>query len=122
MAKRLYDALKDCNKEEEVKAEFCKFFKMKINALKSIDHYTPTILFEFKYDRNFKNAGTIAHVIAQTMYYARLLKFNLTKYALPPYIGVVDKNEAFFVETKRFSKFYSSQTPRYDWKSGDRPQ
>ena len=36
MAKRLYDALKDCNKEEEVKSEFCKFFKMKINALKSI--------------------------------------------------------------------------------------
>ena len=95
MAKRLYDVLKDCNKEEEVKSEFCKFFKMKINALKSIDHYTPTILFEFKYDRNFKNAGTIAHVIAQTMYYARLLKFNLTKCALPPYICVVDKNEAF---------------------------
>ena len=115
MAKRLYDVLKDCKKEEEVKAEFCKFFKMKINALKSIDHYTPTILFEFKYDRNFRNAGTIAHVIAQTMYYARLLKFSLTKYALPPYIGVVDKNEAFFVETKRFSKFYSSQTSRYDW-------
>ena len=115
MAKRLYDVLKDCNKEEEVKSEFCKFFKMKINALKSIDHYTPTILFEFKYDRNFKNAGTIAHVIAQTMYYARLLKFNLTKCALPPYICVVDKNEAFFVETKRFSKFYSSQTSRYDW-------
>ena len=115
MAKRLYDVLKDCKKEEEVKAEFCKFFKMKINALKSIDHYTPTILFEFKYDRNFRNAGTIAHVIAQTMYYARLLKFSLTKCALPPYIGVVDKNEAFFVETKRFSKFYSSQTSRYDW-------
>ena len=116
MAKRLYDVLKDCKKEEEVKAEFCKFFKMKINALKSIDHYTPTILFEFKYDRNFRNAGTIAHVIAQTMYYARLLKFSLTKYALPPYIGVVDKNEAFYVETKRFSKFYSSQTSRqYDW-------
>ena len=115
MAKRLYDVLKDCNKEEEVKSEFCKFFKMKINALKSIDHYTPTILFEFKYDRNFKNAGTIAHVIAQTMYYARLLKFNLTKYALPPYICVVDKNEAFFVETRLFSKFYSSQTSRYDW-------
>ena len=36
MAKRLYDVLKDCNKEEEVKSEFCKFFKMKINALKSI--------------------------------------------------------------------------------------
>ena len=26
MAKRLYDALKDCNKEEEVKASFCLFW------------------------------------------------------------------------------------------------
>ena len=85
MAKRLYDALKDCKKEEEVKASFCSFFKMKINALKAIDHYTPTVLFEFKYDRNFKSAANIAHVIAQTMYYVRLLKFNLTKYPLPPY-------------------------------------
>lgn len=93
MTKRLYDVLKDCNKEEEVKSEFCKFFKMKINALKSIDHYTPTILFEFKYDRNFKNSGAVAHVIAQTMYYARLLKFSLTKCALPPYICVVDKKD-----------------------------
>ena len=72
MAKRLYDTLKDCKKEEEVKASFCLFFKMKINALKAIDHYTPNVLFEFKYDRNFKSAANIAHVIAQTMYYARL--------------------------------------------------
>ena len=45
MSKRLYDLLKDCKKEEEVKASFCSFFKMKINALKAIDHYTPTVLF-----------------------------------------------------------------------------
>ena len=115
MSKRLYDLLKDCKKEEEVKASFCSFFKMKINALKAIDHYTPNVLFEFKYDRNFKSTANIAHVIAQTMYYARLLKFNLTKYPLPPYICVVDKNEAFFVETKSYSKFYTSTAAKYDW-------
>lgn len=115
MAKRLYDVLKDCNKEEEVKSEFCKFFKMKINALKAIDHYTPNVLFEFKYDRNFKSAANTAHVIAQTMYYARLLKFSLTKFPLPPYICVVDKNEAFLVETKSCSRFYSSSAAKYDW-------
>ena len=27
--KQLYDSLRGCAKEEEVKAEFCKFFKMK---------------------------------------------------------------------------------------------
>ena len=95
MSKRLYDALKDCKKEEEVKASFCSFFKMKINALKAIDHYTPNVLFEFKYDRNFKSAANVAHVIAQTMYYARLLKFNLTSSALPHcYISTLEEDDA----------------------------
>ena len=49
--KHLYDSLRGCAKEEEVKAEFCKFFKMKIFALRGIDHYTERVLFEFKYDR-----------------------------------------------------------------------
>ena len=34
--KHLYDTLRQCAKEEEVKAEFCKFFKMKIFALRDI--------------------------------------------------------------------------------------
>ena len=38
--KHLYDSLRPCAKEEEVKAEFCKFFKMKIFVLRGIDHYT----------------------------------------------------------------------------------
>ena len=115
--KHLYDSLRGCAKEEEVKAEFCKFFKMKIFALRGIDHYTERVLFEFKYDRNFRNAENVARVLAQTMYYARLLKFGagLTKYPLPPYICVVDKNEAFFAETKDFAKFYAAKGDRYDW-------
>ena len=55
--KSLYAQLAPCRKEEEVKSEFCKFFKMKIFALRGIDHYTPGTLFEFKYDRNFKREG-----------------------------------------------------------------
>ena len=115
--KHLYDSLRGCAKEEEVKAEFCKFFKMKICALRGIDHYTERVLFEFKYDRNFKNAENVARVLAQVMYYARLLKFGagLTKYPLPPYICVVDKNEAFFAETKDYAKFYAAKGDRYDW-------
>ena len=115
--KRLYDSLRPCQKEEEVKAEFCKFFKMKIFALRGIDHYTEHVLFEFKYDRNFKNAENVARVLAQTMYYARLLKFGagLTRYPLPPVICVVDKNEAFFAETKDYAKFYAAKGDRYDW-------
>ena len=115
--KSLYENLHSCKKEEEVKSEFCKFFKMKINALRGIDHYTEHVLFEFKFDRNFKLSENIARTLAQVMYYARLLKYGsgLTRYPLPPYICVVDRNEAFFAETKEFSRFYTSQTDRYDW-------
>ena len=115
--KHLYDSLRACAKEEEVKAEFCKFFKMKIFALRGIDHYTERILFEFKYDRNFRNPENVARTLAQVMYYARMLKFGagLTKYPLPPYICVVDKNEAFFAETKDYAKFYAAKGDRYDW-------
>ncbi len=115
--KSLYESLRSCKKEEEVKSEFCKFFKMKINALRGIDHYTERILFEFKYDRNFKVTENISRTLAQVMYYARLLKYGagLTRYPLPPFIGIVDRNEAFFVETKNYSKFYASQSERYDW-------
>ena len=115
--KHLYDSLRGCAKEEEVKAEFCKFFRMKIFALRGIDHYTERVLFEFKYDRNFRNPENVARVLAQVMYYARLLKFGtgLTKYPLPPYICVVDKNEAFFAETKDYAKFYAAKGDRYDW-------
>ena len=115
--KSLYECLRICQKEEEVKAEFCKFFKMKIFALRGIDHYTERILFEFKYDRNFKSSESVARVLAQVMYYARMLKFGagLTKYPLPPVICVVDKNEAFFAETKGYAKFYTAKSERYDW-------
>ncbi len=115
--KHLYDSLRACAKEEEVKAEFCKFFKMKIFALRGIDHYTERVLFEFKYDRNFRNPENVARALAQTMYYARMLKFGagLTKYPLPPYICVVDKNEAFFAETKDYARFYAAKGDRYDW-------
>ena len=114
---RLCDCLRSCAKEEEVKAEFCKFFKMKIFALRGIDHYTERVLFEFKYDRNFKSPENVARVLAQVMYYARMLKFGagLTKYPLPPVICVVDKNEAFFAETKEYAKFYAAKGERYDW-------
>ena len=115
--KSLYESLRSCKKEEEVKSEFCKFFKMKINALRGIDHYTEHVLFEFKFDRNFRNVENVARVLAQTMYYARLLKYGagLTRYPLPPYICVVDRNEAFFVESKDYARFYASQSDRYDW-------
>jgi hypothetical protein len=114
---RLYDALSSCQKEEEVKAEFCKFFKMKLCALGRIDHYTEGVLFEFKHDWNFRRPDNVAKVLAQVMYYARLLKrgSELARYPLPPRICVVDRNEAFFAETRDWSRFFSAPETRYDW-------
>ena len=108
MAKRLYDVLSSCKKEEEVKEQFVKFFKIKLNALKQIDHYSEEILYEFKLNKNFRNIHNIATVIAQTMYYARALKYGKIPNPLSPIICIVDK-----VETKKFQKFYSSE--KYDW-------
>ena len=113
MAKRLYDVLSSCKKEEEVKEQFVKFFKIKLNALKQIDHYSEEILYEFKLNKNFRNIHNIATVIAQTMYYARALKYGKIPNPLSPIICIVDKDEAFFFETKKFQKFYSSE--KYDW-------
>ena len=55
MAKRLYDVLKDCKKEEEVKSEFCKFFKMKINALKAAHDALREKLLPKVYEYGFLN-------------------------------------------------------------------
>ena len=113
MSKRLYEILKSCKKEEEVKSEVAKFFKFKINADGLIDHYSESILWEFKLDKNFKNIKNVSAVIAQTMYYARFLKYGKTNKPLPPYILVIDKNEGFIFETATYKKYYSSL--KYDW-------
>lgn len=114
MSKCLYEVLKPCKKEEEVKSEVAKFFKFKINADGRIGHYSESILWEFKLDKNFKNIRNISAVIAQTMYYARFLKYGKTNKPLPPYILVIDKNEAFIFETAKYKKYYSNAS-KYDW-------
>ena len=111
----LYQALQACKKEEEIKAEFCRFFGMKLNALGAIDHYTEAILYEFKYERNFQNLDERAKAIAQTMYYARRLKFSVVKSPLPPNICIADKKSGFLLRTSKFAKFYAEQDDRYDW-------
>ena len=113
MTKRLYDVLSECKKEEEVKEQFVKFFKIKLNALKQIDHYSEEILYEFKLDKNFKHIKNIAAVIAQTLYYIRALKYGKISAPVPPVICIIDKNEAFFFQTNKFRKFYHSEA--YDW-------
>lgn len=116
MKKRLYDCLKGCETEEEVKSEFAKYFKFKIKTKKRFDHYSEQILYEFKYDRNFKKISTRAKIIAQALYYIRELKFGSGTKPIPPYICIVDKNEAFIFETKKYKDFYAdTKCKLYDW-------
>ena len=96
MAKRLYTLLSSCQTEEEVKAEFAKFFKIKMNTRHKIDLYTPQVLFEFKYNQNFKSNSSIARAIAQTLYYVRRLKYGTSYDPVPPTICVVDKDSCLF--------------------------
>lgn len=115
MLKRLYNALSLCQKEEEVKAEFAKFFRIKtITRYYKIDLYTESVLFEFKYDENFNSKAIRAKVIAQTLYYVRKLKYGTATIPIPDTICIVDKNAGFFITTTDFHNFYNA-TSKYDW-------
>ena len=114
MAKRLYELLRNCKEEEEVKAEFAKYFKIKYNTRNRIDLYTPQVLYEFKLDQNFKKKSSRAKAVAQTLYYVRRLKYGTSTDPVPPTICIVDKNEGFLVKTSDFASFYTA-TRKYDW-------
>lgn len=110
--KNLYSKLCKCNKEEEVKAEYCKYFGMKLNAVGNIDHYHPNVLFEFKYDKVMSKAEVRATVVAQAVYYVHDLMYGKSTLAIPPAIGVVDKNEGFYVKTSEVADLASGE---YEW-------
>lgn len=107
--------LNACNTEEEVKSEFAKAFGFKLDTRKRMDLYTTRILFEFKLNKSLENLDAKSLVLAQTMYYIRQIKFGRSDLALPPFICVVDKNQALMVETLKFRKIYSSENPDFDW-------
>ena len=107
--------LAESNTEEEVKSEFAKAFKYKLDTRLRMDLYTPNILFEFKFNRNFRAHNTKAPVIAQALYYIREVKYGKLNLSVPAYICVVDKNEAFFVETTACKAVYDSHDEKFDW-------
>ena len=63
MKGNIAEILKSCKKEEEVKSEVAKWLGFQINALGDIDHYSDSILFEFKYDKGFEKKENIAKVL-----------------------------------------------------------
>ena len=101
--------------EEEVKFAYVKEFKIKFSAAYKQDLYTPQILFEFKYDKNFENIRVRAEVLAQSLYYTHRLKYGATEQAIPPVICMADKNEVCFTETETWKDFYTDEEEKYDW-------
>lgn len=111
----LPEILSACHNEEEVKFEFAKVFKLKIDSQMKMDLFIPNCLFEFKYDKNLKSNLQRAKVVAQALYYIRELKYGNQTLNVPPNICIIDKNEAFFVKTKDFSSIFNSKANKYDW-------
>jgi hypothetical protein len=80
-----------------------------------MDLYTQSILYEFKYERNLNQLSSRAQFVAQLLYYVRELKFGTTNLSIPKVLCVVDKNEAFFVNTVACKAVYDSADSTFDW-------
>jgi hypothetical protein len=107
--------LLECNSEEEVKSEFARAFKLKIDTRQRMDLYTQNILYEFKYEKNLNQMSQRAQFVAQLLYYVRELKFGATNLSIPKVLCVVDRNEAFFVSTVACKAVYDNADLHFDW-------
>ena len=99
--------------EETVKATYAKYLKIKYNTANKHDLYTQQVFFEFKLDKNLGNLKTLATVLAQTLYYIRVLKYEDVTKVIPPFLCLADKNECVITETSKWNTYYSSDA--YDW-------
>lgn len=113
--RNLPQVLSACNTEEEVKSEFAKAFKYKLDTRMRMDLYTNRILFEFKYDKSLESLNSRALALAQLMYYVRQIKYGNLDLKVPAYLCVVDKNEAFFIETSACKSVYDRDNSNFDW-------
>jgi hypothetical protein len=107
--------LKAAKTEETVKAVYAKYFKIDYDTADKHDLYTPQVLFEFKYDKNFQNLKALATILAQSLYYIRRLKYGDAQKMIPYFICLADKNESSITETNKWSNYYSNDS--YDWES-----
>lgn len=126
-----------CKVEDDVRAAYAKFFDIPFDASEYIDLYTPQVLFEFKFDRNLSRTREKAKVLAQSLYYARRLRYGdidelhangatlfstdeLTDLIqglrpVPPTICLADVNEAIFTSTADWQKYIADEEGLYNW-------
>lgn len=101
--------------EEDVKSAVAREFAIDYDTAGRNDLYTPRVLFEFKYEKNFTSLKQRAVVLAQALYYMRRLKFGLTDRPIPEYICLADRNEALLLDAADLRAVYADETANYDW-------
>ncbi len=107
--------LKKSNTEEDVKSAYARHFDITYDTAYKHDLYTPTLLFEFKYIKNFENLNSRSAILAQTLYYVHRLKYGNSKKPIPKMLCLADKNEAILIETNNWKKYYTDEKEKYDW-------
>lgn len=111
-----FDSIKAAKTEEDVKHTYAEHFGIKYNTADKHDLYTPQVLFEFKFLKNFENVKVRAAILAQLLYYVRRLKFGIiVEKRIPFYLCLADQNEAILTETNMWKKFYDDEEEKYDW-------
>jgi hypothetical protein len=80
--------------EEDIKNAYAKYFGLTYDTSDRHDLYTPRVLFEFKFDKNFNNLKARSTVLAQVLYYVRRLKFGgFTDKPIPPILCLSDQTK-----------------------------
>ena len=110
-----YNALYSSAEESEVKIAYIRFFNLKVDMKQRHDLYTPQVLYEFKWDRNFKSRQVRAQVLAQLIYYVHGMRFNPTEKEIPRYLCMADRNEVIITETELWLKYFEQEHGKYDW-------
>lgn len=122
---KFYEGMQACTEEREVDYVYDKylqkFFKTQITHPFKCDGLINTetanakklkVIFEYKYDLNFKRKTDIAAVLVQVVYY--LKKFENSGQPLPNICFIGDKNECFVMHTDALSKYLDEPC---DWSS-----
>lgn len=113
---RFLDSIRKGKTEEDIKHAYAKFFDIQYDTSDRHDLYTPRVLFEFKFNKNFTSLKTRSQIIAQTLYYIRRLKFDgYINKPIPPMLCLADQNEAILLETIIWRDFYNDASEKYDW-------
>ena len=113
---RFLNSINKGKTEEDIKYSFAKYFDISYDTSDRHDLYTPRVLFEFKFDKNFTNLKIRSQIIAQTLYYIRRLKYHgYIDKPIPPILCLADQNEAILTETSLWKDFYDDKAGKYDW-------